>query len=96
MGFLRAAGHRFGIASELCSFFEAISAFVRQDPDGSFSLDMDYFCFHHSTDRTFNRRLVDLFGEPRPPEMLFFTAESGFLQSLICSWDYLEDRSHAQ
>ena len=45
---------------------------------------------------TFNRRLVDLFGEPRPPKMLFFTAESGFLQFLICSWDYLEDRSHAQ
>ena len=57
---------------------------------------MDYFYFHHSTGRTFNRRLVDLFGEPRPPKMLFFTAESGFLQSLICSWDYLEDRSHAQ
>src|SRR6266851_6572946 len=36
---------------------------------------------------TFNRRLVDLFGEPRPPKMLFFTAESGFLQFLICSWD---------
>jgi carbamoyltransferase len=39
---------------------------------------MDYFSFHHSTDRTFNRRFVDLFGEPRPPKMLFVTAESGF------------------
>src|SRR5260370_24495245 len=39
---------------------------------------MDYFCFPHSTDRTFSRRFVDLFGEPRPTKMLFFTAESGF------------------
>jgi carbamoyltransferase len=51
---------------------------IRQDGDGSFSLDMDYFCFHHSTDRTFNGRFTQLFGEPRPPKMLFFTAESGF------------------
>jgi len=39
---------------------------------------MDYFCFHHSADKMFNRRFVELFGEPRPPKMLFFTAESGF------------------
>src|SRR6266849_5933545 len=50
----------------------------RLGSDGSFSLDMDYFCFHHSTDKMFNRRFVKLFGEPRPPKMLFFTAESGF------------------
>jgi carbamoyltransferase len=51
---------------------------VHQNGDGSFSLDMDYFCFHHSTDRTFNRRFVDLFGEPRPPEVLFYTESTGF------------------
>jgi len=59
-------------------YVDKVWKLIRQDPDGSFSLDMDYFCFHHSTDRTFNRRFVDLFGEPRPPKMLFFTAESGF------------------
>ena len=39
---------------------------------------MGYFCFHHSTDRTFNGRFVELFGEPRPPRMPFFTKASGF------------------
>lgn len=51
---------------------------VRQSPDGSFALDMDYFSFHHSTEKTFNQRFVELFGEPRPPKMLFYTKESGF------------------
>jgi carbamoyltransferase len=51
---------------------------VRQDSDGSFSLDMDYFTFHYSTDRMYSRKLVELFGEPRPREMAFFTAATGF------------------
>src|SRR5206468_1194190 len=51
---------------------------VKQHQDGSFSLDMSYFSFHHSTDKTFNRRFVELFGEPRPPQMYFFTAASGY------------------
>ena len=46
--------------------------------DGSFCLDMDYFCFHHSTSRTFNSKFEQLFGEPRPPETLFFTEGTGF------------------
>src|SRR6266403_162376 len=51
---------------------------VRQNGDGSFSLDMDYFCFHHSTDRTFSGRFTDLFGEPRSPKMHFYTKTSGY------------------
>ena len=51
---------------------------VRQDSDGSFSLDMDYFTFHYSTDRMYSRKLVELFGEPRPREMAFFTEATGF------------------
>jgi carbamoyltransferase len=46
--------------------------------DGSFCLDMDYFCFHHSTTRTFNRKFEHLFGQPRAPETLFFTEKTGF------------------
>src|SRR5271167_3968777 len=46
---------------------------VKQNRDGSFSLDMDYFCFQHSTDRMFNARFVELFGEPRKPNLAFFT-----------------------
>jgi carbamoyltransferase len=51
---------------------------VRQDSDGSFSLDMDYFTFHYSTDRMYSRKMVELFGEPRPREMAFFTEATGF------------------
>jgi carbamoyltransferase len=51
---------------------------VQQNSDGSFSLDMDYFCFQYSTDRMFNRRFADLFGEPRPSEMPFFTESTGY------------------
>lgn len=46
--------------------------------DGSFRLDMDYFSFHYSPSRTFNRKFEQLWGEPRAPETLFFTEETGF------------------
>jgi carbamoyltransferase len=51
---------------------------VQQNNDGSFSLDMDYFTFHHSTDRMFSRKFVELFGEPRVPNQAFFTETTGF------------------
>jgi carbamoyltransferase len=59
-------------------YVDKVWKLIRQEVDGSFSLDMDYFCFHHSTDQTFNNKFVQLFGDPRPPKMLFFTAASGF------------------
>src|SRR3989454_3386264 len=59
-------------------YLDKVWKLIRQNSDGSFSLDMGYFCFHHSTDRTFNGRFVELFGEPRPPRMPFFTKASGF------------------
>ncbi len=59
-------------------YLDDVWKLVHQNDDGSFSLNMDYFCFHHSTDRTFNGRFVGLFGEPRQPRMPFFTKDSGF------------------
>lgn len=41
--------------------------------DGSFNLNMDYFSFHRSLERGYNRRFENLFGEPRGPEEDFFT-----------------------
>jgi carbamoyltransferase len=35
--------------------------------DGGFRLNLEYFSFQHSPDRTFSSRFVDLFGEPRDP-----------------------------
>jgi len=59
-------------------YVDKVWKLIRQERDGSFSLDMDYFCFPYSTDKTFNGRFSQLFGEPRPPKMLFFTEASGF------------------
>lgn len=59
-------------------YIDKVWKLVRQNHDGSFSLDMDYFSFHHSTDRTFNGRFVQLFGEPRAPRTNFFTEATGF------------------
>ncbi len=59
-------------------YVDKVWKLVRQNSDGSFSLDMSYFCFHHSTSRTYNRRFVELFGDPRPPSMHFFTDSTGY------------------
>ncbi|HUI41271.1 MAG TPA: carbamoyltransferase [Terriglobia bacterium] len=59
-------------------YLDKVWKVVRQNSDGSFALDMDYFCFHHSTDKTFSGRFVELFGEPRLPEVHFFTADTGY------------------
>jgi carbamoyltransferase len=39
---------------------------------------MDYFCFHHSTDRTYSRKFVQLFGDPRDTKLNFFTKGTGY------------------
>jgi len=59
-------------------YVDKVWKLVKQNSDGSFALDMDYFSFHHSTEKTFNRRFVDLFGAPRPPKMQFYTEGTGF------------------
>jgi carbamoyltransferase len=59
-------------------YVDKVWKLVQQNRDGSFSLDMDYFCFHHSTDQTYNRKFVALFGEPRPRKLQFFTKETSF------------------
>jgi carbamoyltransferase len=42
--------------------------------DASFRLNMEYFDFHHSTSRTFSKKFIDLFGQPRTHESDFYTA----------------------
>lgn len=41
--------------------------------DGAFRLNMDYFCFHRSTEQTYTQRFVELFGPPRDPQAEFVT-----------------------
>ncbi len=46
--------------------------------DGSFRVNMDYFSYHYSDEKTFNQKFVKLFGEPRPREMNFFTYDTRY------------------
>jgi carbamoyltransferase len=42
--------------------------------DGSFRLNMDYFSYHYSDEKTFSTKFEELFGRRRDPEMNFFTS----------------------
>lgn len=46
--------------------------------DGSYRLDMDYFSFHRSVNKSFNKKFTDLFGVPRDPNLHFFTKNTGY------------------
>ncbi|MBZ5597254.1 MAG: carbamoyltransferase [Acidobacteriia bacterium] len=59
-------------------YVDKVWKLVRQNSDGSFALDMDYFEFHHSTERTYSKKFEQLFGEPRPTKLHFFTESTGF------------------
>jgi carbamoyltransferase len=59
-------------------YVDKVQKVVRIGNDGSFELDLDYFCFHYSTDKTFNEKFQSLFGEPRDPQAHFFTATSDY------------------
>jgi len=59
-------------------YVDKVWKLVNSYADGSFSLEMDYFCFHHSTTRTYSRKFERLFGDPRKPETYFFTESTGF------------------
>lgn len=41
--------------------------------DGSFHLNMDYFLYHYSPEKSFSDKFVRLFGEPRVRDSLFIT-----------------------
>jgi carbamoyltransferase len=46
--------------------------------DGSFRVNMDYFSYHYSDEKTYNQKFVKLFGKPRPREMNFFTSDTRY------------------
>ncbi len=59
-------------------YVDKVYKLVDNNGDGSFRLNMEYFAFHRSTKKSYTHRFVDLFGEPRSSDLLFFTKESGF------------------
>lgn len=54
-------------------YVDKVNKVFHQNADTSFTLDLDYFSFHHSNEQTYNQKFVDLFGASRPPESDFFT-----------------------
>jgi carbamoyltransferase len=46
---------------------DAVRKVIRRTPDGAFALDMDYFEYQTTAARSYSRRFVELFGEPRNP-----------------------------
>lgn len=46
--------------------------------DGSFQLDLSYFTFYSSVDKSFSQKFEALFGKPRNPNDLFFTEKTGW------------------
>lgn len=58
-------------------YLDRVERLIRCHDDGSFSLNMEYFSFHHSLTDTYSRKFVDLFGPPRAPEAPFFTRRTG-------------------
>ena len=58
-------------------YMERLEKMLTINADGSFHLDMDYFSYHYSPERTFNDRFVRLWGEPRVHDTEFFCETTG-------------------
>jgi carbamoyltransferase len=48
-------------------FEDEVRRTIRRTPDGAFELDLGYFDFHTTAQRSYSQKFVELFGEPRPP-----------------------------
>jgi len=59
-------------------YLNKVKKMVRVFKDGSYALNMEYFSFHKSADKSYTSKFTDLFGKPRPKDLYFFTKTSGF------------------
>ena len=59
-------------------YLDKVRKLVKNFADGSFQLKMDYFSYHRSADKAYSNKFVELFGEPRPRDLYFFTKTSGY------------------
>jgi len=46
---------------------DEVRRLIRRTPDGAFTLDLDYFEFQTTSERSYSSRFVELFGPPRNP-----------------------------
>jgi len=49
------------------TMLEQVRRVIHSTPDGAFALDLDYFEFHTTAERSYSSRFVDLLGPPRRP-----------------------------
>ena len=59
-------------------YVDKVYELVHVDEDGGFELDMDYFSFHYSSEKTFSKKFEKLFGTPRDQKAHFFTPSTGY------------------
>jgi carbamoyltransferase len=59
-------------------YIDKVKKLINVFDDGSYSLNMEYFTFHKSADKSYSRKFVDLFGKPRQRDLYFFTKGSGY------------------
>lgn len=57
---------------------DKVKKLIKVFSDGSYALDMSYFSYHKSVDKSYNTKFVDLFGLPRPRDLHFFTKDSDY------------------
>lgn len=57
-------------------YVDRVKKLITINPDGSFTLNMDYFAYHYSANYSYNRKFTDLFGAPRVHDEDFFTVKS--------------------
>ena len=59
-------------------YLDRVKKLVKVYKDGSFSLNMNYFAFHKSTEYSYGSKFIDLFGKSKPRDLHFFTKSSGY------------------
>jgi carbamoyltransferase len=59
-------------------YVDKVYEVVHVDNDGGFELDMEYFSFHYSSEKTYNKRFEELFGKARDQKAHFFTPATGY------------------
>ncbi len=58
-------------------YMDKLAKLAKVDPaSGAFQLNMDYFDFHRSAQRSYSRKFLELFGDQRDAEADFFTART--------------------
>jgi len=57
-------------------YLEKLNKVAQLFDDGSLRLEPSYFSYQYSSQRSFSRRFVDLFGTPRDPKLEFVTGRA--------------------